>query len=85
MLEIETFVKGKRDSRELKRGVAVQMTLQGYTHQQIITTVQITSGFISKWKKKYLEQGIEGLKLQHKGSKGYLGGQARDEVIKWLQ
>jgi len=59
------------------------MTLQGYTHRQIIAILQITSGFISKWKKKYLEHGIEGLKLQHKGAKGYLGRQARAEVIKW--
>ena len=85
MIELQAFVKEQRDSRELKRGLAVLMTLQGYVHRQIIDTLQIKSSFISKWKKIYLEKGIEGLKLQYQGSKGLLSPEEKDEVTKWLQ
>ncbi|NJK64908.1 MAG: transposase [Synechococcaceae cyanobacterium SM2_3_1] len=85
MEDLVAFIESNPDPRELKRAVAVRMTLQGYTHRQIHDVLQVVSGFISKWKQAYLLHGVEGLKLGHKGSKGYLTPEQRQQTIDWLK
>lgn len=69
MKELDTFIESLADPRELKRAVAVRMTLEGYKHQEIIKILQVSSGFISKWKQEFILKGIEGLKLKYQGSR----------------
>ena len=42
-------------------------------------------GFISKWKKAFLAQGVKGLTLGYKGAKPCLNSQEKAEVINWLK
>jgi putative transposase len=44
----------------------------------------VSSPFISKWKINYALHGIEGLRLNHQGSRGQLKPEERAEVIQWL-
>ncbi len=46
--------------------------------------MQVSVGFISKYKQLFKEQGIAGLTLKHQGSTGYLDANARLAVIDWL-
>ncbi len=85
MEELNTFIESNPDPRELKRALAVKMTLQGYRHQEIITVLQVSSGFISKWKQEFVISGIQGLKLKHQGSRGYLSQLEKKQVLKWLE
>ena len=48
------------------------MTIRGAPHREIMKILQVCSGFISKWKPAFVLDGVKGLKLGHKGSKGYL-------------
>jgi len=73
------------DPRELKRALAVKMRGSGYTHHQISEILNVVSSFISKWEKRYLEQGVEGLRLRYKGRKSYLSCEQREEIIQWLK
>lgn len=82
---LEELIDSNPDPRELKRALAVQMSTQGYTHRQIIPILQVSSGFISKWKQQYDSEGLEGLKLGYKGSQSELSEQQRQEVIQWLR
>ena len=84
MEELDTFIESNPDSRELKRALAVRMTLQGYYHREIMKILRVCSGFISKWKGEYIMNGIEALKLSYKGSKGYLNEEEKKEVFRWL-
>jgi putative transposase len=83
--ELKDFIQSNPDARELKRAVAVQMFLNGYKHREIQESLSVSSGFISKWTALYSEQGIQGLKLKHIGSVGYLSPQQRQAVFTWLQ
>jgi len=83
--DLEDFISSNPEPREIKRALAVKMTLSGYKHCQIEFMLQVCSGFISKWKKEYLCFGIEGLKLKYKGSKSYLNNEETEEVLKWLK
>jgi len=79
------FIDNNPDPRELKRALAVQMILQKYSYFEIRDVLQVSVGFISKYKQLFKEQGITGLTLKYQGSTGYLDANARIEVIEWLQ
>lgn len=86
MLEdLNAFIQSNPDVRESKRAIAVQMYLNGFKHHQIQASMGVSSGFISKWTQRYIEDGVDGLKLQYKGSVGYLTPVQRQEVIAWLK
>ena len=59
--------------------------MQEYTYFEIRDVLQVSVGFISKYKQLFKEQGIAGLTLKHQGSTGYLDTSARLAVIEWLQ
>ncbi len=85
MEELNSFIASNPDPRELKRGLAVSMTLRGYTHAEIIKILQVSSGFISKWKQAFIRKGVEGIKLGYQGSLGYLNERQKQQVIDWLK
>lgn len=61
MEKLSEFIQSNPDSRELKRGLAVQMVMHKYTYFEIRDVLQVSVGFISKWKQSFEEQGISGL------------------------
>lgn len=84
-MTLEEFIDQNTEPRELKRALAVKMRRSGYTHRKIPEILNVASSFISKWEQRYIEQGVEGLKLGYKGRKSYLSSPERKEVIKWLK
>ena len=82
--ELEDFIKKTKDGRELKRAVAVKMILQKKSYHDIKELKSVSHSFISKWNQRFLVEGIESLKLQYRGGKGYLQPQQKQEVIDWL-
>jgi transposase len=85
MKELTEFIQSNPDSRELKRALAVQMVLQAYPYFAIRDVLQVSVGFISKWKQVFEEQGLTGLMLKHQGSVGYLDAKQRQAVLNWLK
>ncbi len=82
---LRDFIDNNPDPRELKRALAVQMVIQKYSYFEIRDVLQVSVGFISKYKQLFKEQGISGLTLKYQGSTGYLAPSAHKAVIKWLQ
>jgi putative transposase len=83
--ELKEFIETNRDARELKRGVSVQMYLEGYKHWQIKDILGVGSGYISKWVKMYVDKGLEGLLLGYKGKASYLSEMQNQAINAWLQ
>lgn len=83
-MNLEQMILSAADIRELKRALSVQMRLQGMKHREISSVLGVRSSYISKWEKRYSEQGVEGLKLAYKGSQGYLTSLERENVKKWI-
>lgn len=69
----------------MKRAIAVKMTIQGKSYQEIKSILKVSQSFISKWKNFVLFGGIEKLKVQYKGSKSYLSLSQKAEIAQWLQ
>jgi len=85
MRDLHEFIKTTRDSRELKRALAVKNTLNGRSRLEVMEELGVGESFIGKWRHRYATQGVEGLKLGYKGSSGYLPSDAKAEVMTWLQ
>jgi putative transposase len=84
--ELKDYIQSNPDARELKRAVAVQMFLNGYTHREIQESLSVSSGFIRKWTALSGEQGVQGLKLKYLGSVGHLTPQQlQAAVFTWLE
>ena len=83
-MTLDEFIASNPESRELKRALAVKMRLEQMKHRQIQPVLGVSSNYISRWEQRYREQGVEGLKLAHQGSQGYLSEEQRQAVIAWI-
>ena len=83
--ELNKFIKSRRDSRELKRAIAVKLALEKYPYLEIQSILNVSASFITKWKKAFFSQGIKGLSLKYKGVKPLLNKREKPEIIKWLK
>jgi putative transposase len=61
------------------------MALSGNIYHEISKLWRVSNFFIGYWKKQFKTKGIAGIKLGHKGSKGYLTALQNTEVIEWLK
>lgn len=78
------FINSNGDSREMKRALAVKLALEGYVYRAIENILNVSQAYVSKWKKRFIESGIEGLRLSYKGAKTKLSKSQKEETIKWL-
>ncbi|UNU25248.1 helix-turn-helix domain-containing protein [Microcoleus vaginatus] len=83
--QLESFIKSDIDARELKRAIAVRMASAGNIYHEISLILGVSNFFIGYWKKQFKTKGIGGIKLGHKGSKGYLTALQNTEVLEWLK
>jgi transposase len=84
LLELKNFISSNPDPRELKRALAIRMLIEGICRETIQKILGVSSPFISKWKINYALHGIEGLLLNHQGSRGQLKPEERAEIIQGL-
>ena len=81
---LESFIKSNPEARELKRALAVKMAIKGQPYKAIAQLLGVSKFFISNWKKAFKTKGIEGIKLQYKGSKRHLTAEQMAEALEWL-
>jgi putative transposase len=58
------------------------MAMIGKSYNEISEILGV-SDFFCYWKKQFETQGVVGIKLGHKGSKGYLTSLQKTEIIEW--
>ena len=85
MLSIEQIIETAKDSREVKRAIAVKMSQDRVKHQNITHYLQVSAAFISKWVMIYEEQGARALLLNYRGKPGYLSEEDKPEVVSFLK
>jgi transposase len=83
--ELDEWMKSDLDSRELKRALGVKLALKGWAYRVIAEALNVSTSYVSKWKKRFQEAGVEGLRLSYQGAKSYLTSQQKPEVITWLK
>src|SRR6476620_9777620 len=84
LFALENFIASNPDPRELKRAASIRLLIEGVCRETIQKILGVSSPFISKWKINYALHGIEGLLLNHQGSRGQLKPEERTEIIQGL-
>ena len=83
--ELNKFIKSRRDSRELKRAIAVKLALEKYPYLEIQSILNVSPSLITKCKKAFFSEGLKGLSLKYQGAKPLLNNSERQEIIEWLK
>lgn len=83
--ELQEFISNNPDAREMRKALALKLVYQDYGYGQIGQVLDVSVGSISGWKQAYEREGLEGLRLKHKGRLSYLTQKQREEVLRWLQ
>ena len=82
--QLNDFIFKSKDVRECKRAEAVKLRLLGISYQEIANKLGVSIGFIAKFQRQYTARGLNGIKLQYKGSKGYLTPTQKTEIFHWI-
>lgn len=83
--ELQDFIALRPDAREVRKALAVKLVYQGYLYEEIQIILDVSLGSITGWKQAYEQEGVDGLRLNHKGRKSYLTSEQREQVLNWLQ
>ena len=83
--ELQEFIAINLDAREVRKALAVKLVYQDYLYQEIQRILDVSVGSITGWKQAYEQDGISGLRLNHKGRKSYISAEQREKVLSWLQ
>lgn len=84
MLTIESII-GSKAGREIRRSLAVKMSLKGFDTKDICELLNVSDSFVSKWNIIYENRGADALLLGHRGSESFLTDTERKEIISYLQ
>lgn len=85
MTDLQKFIQSTKDSRELKRALAVQNTLAGRPRAEVAAELGVKESFIGMWRWRYKHDGIAGLSVGYQGSTGYLTTTEKTAIVKWIQ
>ena len=85
MEDLKAFIQTTRDSRELKRALAVQNTLEGRPWKAVAQELGVGRAFIGKWRQRYERHGAEGLRMGYRPWQGYLESAKQQALVTWIQ
>ena len=85
IVRLEGLIKSNSDPRELRRSLAVKMSIQGYSDRIIALLLGVSTSFVRDWKRAFKVGGIAGIKLGYQGAIGKLTTEQRAEIIEWLK
>ena len=84
-MRLEEFLAQVKDVREYKRGQAVKLDLEMYPRKLTAEVLSVSVNFVSKWRVQDNKHGAAGLRLTHKGSKGFLSKEDKQQVLEWIR
>ena len=70
MLELDDIIDSPA-ILEIKRALAVKMIMWDLKPKEISLLLNVSEGFVSKWKVIYEDKGAKGLRLNYTGGKGF--------------
>ena len=82
---LEEIISKSSKPKEIVRAQAVKQDLAGKARSTIAEILDVSVKFISKWRLRYDAFGAAGLKMGHKGSKGYLDEGQWQQAISHVQ
>jgi putative transposase len=85
MDELAQLIEKTSDVRELKRAVCVKLRKGGMPTEAVGEVLHLPPRTVRAWCQRYEQEGVEGLRLQYRGSESYLSVEQRQEIEDWLR
>jgi transposase len=82
---LDQIINESQDAREVKRALSVKLVQSGEKPGKVSEWLNVSEGYISKWKGRYEKGGAEALRMGYEGDAGYLSQEQRCEVIGWIE
>ncbi len=83
--ELDDFINQTKESKEIKRALAVKMILSGKSYHEVKELLNVSHSFIREWKNQALFHGLESLRLQYQGRQSYLKAEEKEKTIECLR
>lgn len=84
MDELAQFIKETSDVRELKRALSVKLREGGRATEAVSEVLHVPPRTVRAWSQRYEREGVEGLRVQYRGSESYLSVEQRQAIEDWL-
>jgi transposase len=85
METLDDLINDATDSRETKRALTVKMLQTGLSPQYIVQLLNVSEQYVSKWKIRYAEEGVVGLRLAYQGKEPYLTSAQHAHIVAWIK
>ena len=82
---LDKIINESLDAREVKRALSVKLVQAGEKPSKISEWLNVSEGYVSKWKGRYEKGGAQELRVGYEGDAGYLNEEERREVIGWIE
>jgi putative transposase len=82
--ELTQFIEETSDGRELKRAISVKLRAGGMATEAVSEVLHVPPRTVRAWSQRYEREGIEGLRVQYRGSESYLSMEQRQAIGDWL-
>jgi len=84
MDKLTKLIEETTDVRELKRALSVKLREGGMPTEAVGEVLHLPPRTVRAWYQRYEREGVEGLRLQYRGSESYLSVEQRQEIEDWL-
>jgi putative transposase len=84
MDELTRFIEETSDVRELKRAISVKLREGGMATEAVSAVLHVPPRTVRAWSQRYERDGVEGLRVQYRGSESYLRVEQRQAMEDWL-
>jgi transposase len=78
--EVTRLFRQERDTRLSARLNAIRLLLSGMQQQDVARVLDVSDTTIATWTKRWNEQGLEGLRARHQGSRSKVTDEMRVEI-----
>lgn len=85
METLDDIINDATDPRETKRALTVKMLQTGLSPQTITNLLNVSEQYVSKWKIRYENDGVLGLRLAYRGKAPYLTPAQHLQVVEWIK
>jgi transposase-like protein len=56
--ELQAFIRSERDSRQVKKALAVKLIYQEYSYTAVVEILDVSLGSLSGWRRAYERSGL---------------------------
>lgn len=85
MKTLDDIIDNTSDPRELKRAISVKMLQTGMSVKTIVSLLNVSEQFVSKWKIRHEQEGLSSLQVVYQGKAPYLNADQQQAVVVWIQ